>query len=102
MRKADRIGKTFVTRRPADQPRGPRTGRKRAREPDDGDNGPPGPFSACAPRPGTLAICPGGFEYFKSRIGVTPITNLDISYQLQEHVRFGIGALTCSTDSRTS
>jgi iron complex outermembrane receptor protein len=63
-------------------------------ENDDGDNGGTGPgtVAACVPHPGTLFICPGGFDYFKSTIGVTAITNLDVSYQMQEHMRFSIGA----------
>ena len=31
--------------------------------------------------------------YFKSSIGVTPITNLDIGYQVREHFKIDIGAL---------
>jgi iron complex outermembrane receptor protein len=58
-------------------------------ENDDGDNGGP---TACVPKPGTLFICPGGFDYFQSKIGVTPITNLDIAYQMKDHLRFSIGA----------
>jgi iron complex outermembrane receptor protein len=60
---------------------------------DDGDNGGTGPgaFPACQPKPGTLFICPGGFDYFESKIGVTPITNLDLAYQMNEHVKFSIG-----------
>jgi iron complex outermembrane receptor protein len=34
----------------------------------------------------------GNFEYFESRIGVTAITNLNISYQLQEHFSVDVGA----------
>jgi iron complex outermembrane receptor protein len=59
---------------------------------DDGDNG-GNSFPACTPKAGTLFICPGGFEYFKSTIGVTPITDLDIGYQMQQHVKFSIGAI---------
>jgi iron complex outermembrane recepter protein len=59
---------------------------------DDGDNG-KGGIPACVPKPGTLFICPGGFDYFQSRIGVTPITNLDIAYQMKEHLKFSIGAI---------
>jgi iron complex outermembrane recepter protein len=64
-------------------------------ENDDADNGGTGPGTvpACVPKAGTLFICPGGFDYFNSKIGVTPITNLDLSYQLHEHVRFSMGAL---------
>jgi iron complex outermembrane receptor protein len=64
-------------------------------ENDDGDNGgtAPGAVPACVPKPGTLFICPGGFDYFESKIGVTPITNLDIGYQFTDHVKFDIGAL---------
>jgi len=64
-------------------------------ENDDGDNGGTGPgtYAACTPHPGTLFICPGGFDYFQSRIGVTPITNLDIAYKLQENFTFSIGAI---------
>jgi iron complex outermembrane recepter protein len=59
---------------------------------DDGDNG-GGGIAACTPKAGTLFICPGSFDYFQSRIGVTPITNLDIGYQMQEHLKFSIGAV---------
>jgi iron complex outermembrane recepter protein len=64
-------------------------------ENDDADNGGTGPGTvpACTPQRGTLFICPGGFDYFQSRIGVQPITNLDVSYQLKEHVKLSIGAL---------
>src|SRR6202011_35235 len=39
-------------------------------ENDDGDNGGTGPgtFPACVPKPGTLFICPGGFDYFQTKI----------------------------------
>jgi iron complex outermembrane receptor protein len=59
---------------------------------DDGDNG-AGGVPACVPKPGTPFICPGGFDYFQSKIGVTPITNLDIAYQMKEHLRFSMGAI---------
>jgi iron complex outermembrane receptor protein len=59
---------------------------------DDGDNG-GGGVPACVPKAGTLFICPGGFDYFQSRIGVTPITNLDIAYQMKEHLKFSVGAI---------
>jgi iron complex outermembrane receptor protein len=64
-------------------------------ENDDGDNGGTGvgTYPACVPHPGTLFICPGGFDYFQSRIGVTPITNLDIAYHLQENFTFSVGAV---------
>jgi len=64
-------------------------------ENDDGDNGGTGPgtFPACVPKAGTLFICPGGFNYFQSKIGLTPITNLDIAYQMKEHLRFSVGAI---------
>jgi iron complex outermembrane recepter protein len=63
-------------------------------ENDDGDNGGTGPgtFPACTPKGGTF-ICPGGYDYFQTKIGVTPITNLDVSYQVREHVKLSIGAL---------
>jgi iron complex outermembrane receptor protein len=63
-------------------------------ENDDGDNGGTGAgtYPACVPHPGTLFICPGGFDYFQSRIGVTPITNLDISYKMATGLTFSIGA----------
>ena len=63
-------------------------------ENDDGDNGGTGAgtYPACVPHPGTLFICPGGFDYFQSRIGVTPITNLDISYKMTDGLTFSIGA----------
>jgi iron complex outermembrane receptor protein len=64
-------------------------------ENDDGDNGgtAAGAVPACVPHAGTLFICPGGFDYFQSRIGVTPITNLDLSYQFKEHVKLSAGAI---------
>jgi iron complex outermembrane receptor protein len=31
--------------------------------------------------------------YFKSRIGVSPITNLDVSYQAHDHLKLSIGAI---------
>ena len=46
----------------------------------------------CVPKPGTTFICPGGFDYFQSKIGVTAITNLDIAYQMKDHLRFSVGA----------
>ena len=62
---------------------------------DDGDNGGTGAgtYPACVPKPGTPFICPGGFDYFKSTLGVTPITDLDLGYQVQEHLKFSIGAI---------
>jgi iron complex outermembrane receptor protein len=64
-------------------------------ENDDGDNGGTGAgtFPACVPKAGTLFICPGSFGYYESKIGVQPITNLDLSYQMREHVKFSIGAI---------
>jgi iron complex outermembrane recepter protein len=59
---------------------------------DDADNGAPGPFPACTPQKGTLFICPGNFEYFQSKLGTTLITNLDISYQVKEHLKLAMGA----------
>jgi iron complex outermembrane receptor protein len=61
---------------------------------DDGDNGGTGPGTVpgCVPKPGTTFICPGGFDYFQSKIGVTAITNLDIAYQMKDHLRFSVGA----------
>lgn len=61
-------------------------------ESDDGDNGNGGPFPACVPR-GGLFICPGGLDYFKNTIPVTPITNLDLSYQLSSNINLSVGAL---------
>jgi iron complex outermembrane recepter protein len=63
-------------------------------ESDDGDNGGTGPgtFPACVPKAGTLFICPGNFQYYKSSIGVTPITNLDIGYQFFKRLKVSIGA----------
>jgi hypothetical protein len=63
-------------------------------ENDDADNGGTGPgtFPACVPKAGTLFICPGNFQYFKSGIGVTPITNLDISYQFYKRLKVTVGA----------
>jgi iron complex outermembrane recepter protein len=63
-------------------------------ENDDGDNGGTGPgtFPACVPKAGTLFICPGNFQYFKSSIGVTPITNLDIGYQFFNRLKVSVGA----------
>ncbi len=60
-------------------------------ENDDGDNGLPS-FPSCVPKAGTLFICPGSFNYYESKIGVTPITNLDLSYQMREHLKFTVGA----------
>jgi iron complex outermembrane recepter protein len=34
----------------------------------------------------------GGIEYFKTQINLTAITNLDIGYQVMEHLQFSIGA----------
>ena len=51
-------------------------------ENDDGDNGAPGPFA------GT-----GAFQYFQSYIGMTPITNLDIAYDVYKGLKLGIGAV---------
>jgi len=64
-------------------------------ENDDGDNGGTGPGTvpACTPHAGTLFICPGGLEYYQTKIGFTPITNLDIAYDLKDTVKFSIGAL---------
>jgi iron complex outermembrane receptor protein len=31
--------------------------------------------------------------YFKTRIGVSPVTNLDLAYQVQDHLRLSIGAV---------
>jgi iron complex outermembrane recepter protein len=67
---------------------------------DDGDNGPtgaggtyvPGDATACAKK-APLNICAGGFDYFENRIGVQPITNLDIAYQLREHLKVSVGAV---------
>ncbi len=61
---------------------------------DDGDNGGTGAgtFPACTPKAGTLFICPGGFNYYESKIGVTAITNLDLSFKMNEHVKFSLGA----------
>ncbi|MEA3109344.1 MAG: iron complex outerrane recepter protein [Gammaproteobacteria bacterium] len=61
---------------------------------DDGDNGGTGAgtYPGCVVKPGTLFICPGGFDYFESKIGVTAITNLDLSYKMSEHVKFSLGA----------
>lgn len=35
----------------------------------------------------------GNVEYFRDSIGFTPITNLDIGYQFEKHVKLDIGAL---------
>jgi iron complex outermembrane receptor protein len=35
----------------------------------------------------------GNVEYFKNTIGVTPITNLDIGYQVHKYVKLDIGAI---------
>jgi len=61
-------------------------------ENDDGDNGEGGPIPACVPG-GGLFICPGGLEYFKDHVPVTAITDLDMSYQLSDRIKFGIGAI---------
>jgi iron complex outermembrane receptor protein len=34
----------------------------------------------------------GTFEYFKNRIGVTAITNLDVGYQFTDHLKLSVGA----------
>ena len=34
----------------------------------------------------------GNAEYFKTEVGVTAITNLDLAYQFTDHVKFSIGA----------
>jgi iron complex outermembrane receptor protein len=62
---------------------------------DDGDSGGTGAgtFPACQPKPGTLFICPGNFDYFQTKVGATAITNLDLSYKMSEHVKFSLGAL---------
>ncbi len=62
-------------------------------ENDDGDNGQGGPIPACTPKAGTFFICPGGLDYFQTKIGFTPITNLDIGYDIKENIKFSIGAL---------
>jgi iron complex outermembrane recepter protein len=64
-------------------------------ENDDGDNGgtAPGSYPACTPHAGTLFICPGSLDYFQTKIGFTPITNLDLAYEIKENVKFSIGAL---------
>jgi iron complex outermembrane receptor protein len=51
-------------------------------ENDDGDNGSPGPYA------GT-----GSFEYFKTSIGVTPITDLDLGYKVAKNLKLSIGAI---------
>ena len=51
-------------------------------ENDDGDNGPPGPF------PGN-----GTFQYFKTSIGTTPITNLDLAYKMTKNLKLAVGAV---------
>jgi iron complex outermembrane receptor protein len=35
----------------------------------------------------------GNFQYFKNRIGITPITNLDIGYQFTEKLNLSVGAI---------
>ncbi len=61
-------------------------------ESDDGDNGYGGPYPECVPR-GGLFICSGQLDYFQNRIGVTPITNLDVSYKLNDKLTVTMGAL---------
>ncbi|HWW20098.1 MAG TPA: TonB-dependent receptor, partial [Steroidobacteraceae bacterium] len=53
-------------------------------ENDDADNGGGGPYP---PSP-----LPSGFDYFRSSIGVTPITNLLVSYQLTKWLKISGGA----------
>jgi iron complex outermembrane receptor protein len=53
-------------------------------ENDDADNGGGGPFPASS--------LPSGFDYFRSSIGVTPITNMLVSYQLTKWLRISGGA----------
>lgn len=60
-------------------------------ESDDGDNGYGGPFPACVPG-GGLFICPGGLEYYQDQISTTLITDLDLSYQLSDHIKLSVGA----------
>jgi iron complex outermembrane receptor protein len=63
-------------------------------ENDQADNGGTGPgtYPSCVPKPGTLFICPGGYDYFQTKIGVTPVTNLDLAYQMTDHLKFSVGA----------
>ena len=35
----------------------------------------------------------GNVQYFKDNIGVTPITNLDLGYQIREHLKLDVGAI---------
>ena len=35
----------------------------------------------------------GNPVYFKDNIGVTPITNLDLGYQIREHLKVDVGAI---------
>jgi iron complex outermembrane recepter protein len=59
-------------------------------EVDNGDNGGTGPgtFQVCPTGP-----CTGSLAYYKNEIGLTPITNLDVSYQFTEHLKLAVGAL---------
>ncbi len=61
-------------------------------ESDDGDNGYGGPYPPCVPR-GGLFICAGNLDYFQNHIGVTPITNLDVSYKVTSQLTVNAGAL---------
>jgi iron complex outermembrane receptor protein len=54
---------------------------------DSGDNGPPA-FTVCP-----YGTCNGTPAYYRTTIGVTPITNLDLAYQFKEHLKLGIGAI---------
>jgi len=54
---------------------------------DDGDNGAAGTDVNCSYGP-----CNGAPSYYQSKIGVTAITNLDLSYMFKEHLKLTIGA----------
>jgi iron complex outermembrane receptor protein len=58
-------------------------------ENDDGDNGPP---DTCPAAGGGTKVCDGSAAYYKTVIGVTAITNLDLGYQFTDHVKFSMGA----------
>jgi iron complex outermembrane receptor protein len=53
-------------------------------ENDDGDNGGGGPIPA--------STNANGFDYFRSNIGITPITNLGVSYQFTKWLKVTAGA----------
>jgi iron complex outermembrane receptor protein len=58
-------------------------------ENDDGDNSAP---ETCPAVGGGTKVCDGSAAYYKTVVGVTAITNLDLGYQFTDHVKFSMGA----------